>query len=187
MSPTNRTSREQAGEVASSEVYAAPMSPAELMEQLSKQLEKTQFPGVSGPAAMTLWRAPRTTNDWPMTSFQFSELIGADAEEDWLTAKPIGEFMGPVTDGDEDAAPEALENARRLIALSELMIAQLYSVRVYRRVTDKSERPFKVECFAVGRHDSGEVIGFHTTMEDYLDDELFELVEDDPGDEGDED
>lgn len=164
------------------------MSALELAETLSKELEKTRFPSVSEPAAMTLWRAPRTTNDWPMTSFQFAELIGADPEEDWLTAKPFGEFMSPVTDDeDDDAAPEELENARRLIALSELMIAQLYSVRVYRRVTDKSERPFKVECFAVGRHDSGEVIGFHTTMEDYLDDELFELIGDDEDDEGDED
>jgi hypothetical protein len=144
------------------------MHPDELFAAIADAVRDVLFHSESSYPALP-YRPGLVTEGWPLDSLEFAEAVGLD-EERPMDSKPFGEFI----DWRLDENPEffdatEIENARRVRKLAKLLRDNLYNVRVFRLGSpsgDDSSEDVRgtIECFAVGRHDSGEVLGFRTTI-----------------------
>jgi hypothetical protein len=124
------------------------MTADELFQRLGEGVAGLQFDSESTYGA-TGWRPGLNAEDLRMTSDEFAEFIGlpeSAAPFDFDHSGFSG-FMGHRCEDDD-----------RMTALVDLMEAHLEQLRVFR------SGEATITCYAYGRHESGELLGFTTTL-----------------------
>jgi hypothetical protein len=144
------------------------MTADDLLQSIAGALEGVRFKGESpydGVIAESSYAGepyrPRLfTRDWPYSSAQLAELL-ALPEDVPVEVEPFDALIAGQADVDEAAcSEETLENVRRMDALWKLLRGHLYAPRAF-RVGDGVTR---LDCYVLGYHESGEIVGFKTSL-----------------------
>lgn len=137
------------------------MTADELFQGITKAVEGLKFYSESQSGAQA-WRPGRSWNDLRIGAAEFAEIIGLDEAAgpfEWSYVGGFSGFMGHRCDDDSNFFDQArIENAHRMTALVQLMENNLEQLKVFR------SGEATITCIAFGRHESGELLGFTTTL-----------------------
>jgi hypothetical protein len=141
------------------------MTSDELVQTMAAALEGVRFVGESpddgviseSSHAGETYRPGLFTRDWPYSSGQVAKLPGLD-EDVPVESEPFSDFVNGQSSFGEHLRDASGEE--RLMELEKLLKDHLYAPRAF-RIGDGVTR---LDCYVLGYHESGEILGFKTSI-----------------------
>ena len=137
------------------------MTADELFQKITQAVAGLEFQSESQYGAEA-WRPGRRRDDLRNDPDEFAEFVGLDEDAGPFEFNHVGGFsgfMGRCCDDDPDSFDAAaIEDAHRMSALVELMEGNLEQLKELGAGEDA------ITCYGCGRHESGELMGFTTTV-----------------------